>query len=196
MDAAEVEAFCQLCSSLEDLIELSEKAHLEVLDFLKNSRKSGKVCKSCFSSKVQLILQIRKSSEPVKQVIEEEEEDDDDVNLEELDQLSSYYAELDDDPDFVPKSRPTKFKSKRLKKLEKIELKCQLCEASFTRIIALRRHFLNDHEDVEKSEWKCRECDEKCRDKTSLISHFIKTHVAINQCKKCGKKFRLARSLR
>ena len=52
------------------------------------------------------------------------------------------------------------------------------------------------NEDIEKSEWKCADCNEICPDKTGLICHFIKTHVAINQCKKCGKKFRLARSLR
>ena len=85
-------------------------------------------------------------------------------------------------------------KSKR--KLSRVELKCQLCDASFSRVIALRRHFLNDHEDIEKSEWKCSECDEVCIDKNGLICHFIKTHVAVNQCKKCGKNFRLTRSLR
>ena len=135
--------------------------------------------------------------------------EEDDVNLEELDLLSSYYADQENDPDFEPNpnlSVPKKMKKanqtsiviekSKERKLSKVELKCQLCDASFSRVIALRRHFLNDHEDIEKSEWKCADCNEICPDKSGLICHFIKTHVAINQCKKCGKKFRLARSLR
>ena len=85
--------------------------------------------------------------------------EEDDVNLEELDLLSSYYADQENDPDFEPNpnlSVPKKMnkanqtsivieKSKE-RKLSKVELKCQLCDASFSRVIALRRHFLNDHE--------------------------------------------------
>jgi hypothetical protein len=114
--------------------------------------------------------------------------------------LSSFYAEqeADKDPDFIPNvhaKRPKK-SVKPLRTVPKIELKCQLCDSTFSRIIALRRHFLNDHEDVEKPEWPCKDCKEVLPDKSTLISHVIKTHVSINQCKKCGKKFRLARSLR
>ena len=85
--------------------------------------------------------------------------EEDDVNLEELDLLSSYYADQENDPDFEPNpnlSVPKKMKKanqtsiiiekSRERKLSKVELKCQLCDASFSRVIALRRHFLNDHE--------------------------------------------------
>lgn len=181
-------------------MEVSDQDHLDVLDFLKATRLDDRVCQPCFSSKIKFIASLRGSScaKAKEEKVEEfSEDDDEDVNLEELDQLSSYYAELENDPDFVPKrSSASRSKIKRLKKVEKIELKCQICDAAFSRIIALRRHFINDHEDVEKSEWRCRQCDEEFLDKTALIGHVIKSHVAINQCKKCGKKFRLARSLR
>ena len=58
--------------------------------------------------------------------------------------LFSYYAEKDDDPDFVPnlpkkikKSQSTTIISaeKAKRKLSKVELKCQLCDASFSRVI-------------------------------------------------------------
>ena len=88
-----------------------------------------------------------------------------DVDLVELDELSSYYAELDDDPDFIPNNSAASKKLKKpkpVKKLAKVALKCQLCALTFSRVIALRRHFLNDHEHIVKSEWKCQECNEVC----------------------------------
>ena len=83
------------------------------------------------------------------------------------------------------------------KKLNKVALKCQVCEITFSRVIALRRHFLSEHEDT-RTKWECEHCDDKVDFLTAkdFITHFIKVHVAIHQCKKCGKKFRLARTLR
>ncbi len=126
-------------------------------------------------------------------------EDEEDVDLEELDQLSSFYAEQDDkDPDFVPNASTKKPKKARpVKKVsKKIQLKCQICDLNFSRVFALRRHYLSDHEDLNHPEWKCKECSEVLPTKSAFISHAIDAHVELNQCKKCGKKFRLARSLR
>ena len=211
---------CQLCKgTFEELRSLEGEDHVNTFGFLSNIKHNHgvvKVCIKCYE-KISLIVGIKNENSKIQQQPEEpipkveplqkvyvkvenqEINDDEDVDLEELDQLSSYYAELDDDPDFIPNSAASKKAIKKVrhgKKLAKVALKCQLCDVLFSRVIALRRHFLNDHEDIVKSEWKCQECDELLPDKATLIGHFIKVHVAVNQCKKCGKKFRLARTLR
>ena len=191
---------CHLCAGVSSaLVTIKDKDQLDTLSFLKATSQvlhACQVCSSC-NEKVQMISGLKQAANTTSKAKEQPEED---IDLDELDLLSSYYAE-NDDPDFVPNAsvkakKLTVMKPSRRKLSTKVELKCQLCEASFTRVIALRRHFLNDHEDIERSEWKCQACPEVLSDKSSLICHFIKTHVAINQCKKCGKKFRLARSLR
>ena len=206
---------CQLCKGFfEKLQKLSSVEYINAFGFLSSEKPNDGslgLCDSC-NEKINVIVRIKQSatvqvSKP-KQKSEKEDVNDDtekksseeileDVDLVELDELSSYYAELEADPDFIPNNSPKKFKKpKPVKKLAKVALKCQLCALTFSRVIALRRHFLNDHEHIVKSEWKCQECSEIMDDKATLIGHFIKVHVAINQCKKCGKKFRLARTLR
>ena len=215
-----MESTCHMCEmKTKNSTVLVERVHLETLSFLKNGftfEENTSICQSCFE-KVQMISNFKASnnvpkndskkepSDNVKSAKElkegEDQDEEDDVDLQELDLLSSYYAEQDDDPDFVPNNIPKKSVKKPIKVqkknvITKVELKCQLCVSTFSRVIALRRHFMNDHEDTERAEWKCKECNEILSDKAALIGHFIKIHVAVYQCKKCSKKFRLARSLR
>ena len=176
---------CQLCKGFfEKLQKLLSVEHINAFGFLSGEKPNdGRLglCDSC-NEKINVIVRIKQSatvqesSKPSLQKSEKEavnntekkssEEILEDVDLVELDELSSYYAELDDDPDFIPNNNSAaskKFKKpKPVKKLAKVALKCQLCALTFSRVIALRRHFLNDHEHIVKSEWKCQECNEVC----------------------------------
>ena len=173
---------CQLCKGFfEKLQKILSVEHINAFGFLSSEKPNDgilELCDSC-NEKINVIVRIKQSATAVqeskpKQKIGKElnietekkssEEILEDVDLVELDELSSYYAELDDDPDFVPNNNSTASKKlkrpKPVKKLTKVALKCQLCALTFSRVIALRRHFLNDHEHIVKSEWKCQECNE------------------------------------
>ena len=199
-------SICDLCQKETTADAIDQQGLLETFKFLKqveNDVEKALLCSACME-KVKMVAGFRQHSKSTAKVtpqpldvVKEVDTEELDVDLEELDLLSSYYAEQDDDPDFVPNVHQKKPKKiSKPTKVSKVELKCQLCDAVFSRVIALRRHYLNDHEDIEKLEYKCKECNEVLEDKTALVNHFLKTHVVINQCKKCGKKFRLARSLR
>ena len=174
---------CQLCQGFfEKLQKLLSVEHINAFGFLSSEKPNDgilELCDSC-NEKINVIVRIKQSatvqesSKPSLQKSEKEAVNntekksseeilEEDVDLVELDELSSYYAELDDDPDFIPNNSAAskKFKKpKPVKKLAKVALKCQLCALTFSRVIALRRHFLNDHEHIVKSEWKCQECNE------------------------------------
>ena len=174
---------CKLCKGFfEKLQKIISVEQINAFGFLSSEKPNDgilELCDSC-NEKITVIVRIKQSATAVqeskpKQKIEKEviidtenkkgsEEILEDVDLVELDELSSYYAQLDDDPDFVPNNNSTASKKlkkpKPVKKLTKVALKCQLCALTFSRVIALRRHFLNDHEHIVKSEWKCQECNE------------------------------------
>ena len=122
---------CKLCQSKKDLKSIQNSKYLEAVEFLKGQKNEGQtfLCSPCFS-KVQMVSGF-------KQETQEENIEEEDLDLEELDHLSSFYAEQEFDPDFEPRSSKKKVKVKKAAS-KKVQLKCQICDASFSRVIALR----------------------------------------------------------
>ena len=121
--------------------ELTDLDHLDTFNFLAGINSKGNatklvkrfVCQTC-SAKVKLISSIRSESVKAKtetgviEVLHREakqhrEDEDEDLDLEELDQLSLFYAEHDDpdkDPDFAPKT-PKKSNKRSIKRPKGIQ---------------------------------------------------------------------------
>ncbi len=124
---------CFICSSSElELRRVKDQSQIDAAKFLKHSSTESdnivRICSACLI-KVQMIaglkqecnnkesqvkndLEISENSEEEEVILEEELEED--VDLEELDLLSSYYAEqeLETDPDFLPNQKSKKVRPK------------------------------------------------------------------------------------
>ena len=180
---------CQLCHGVDLNVhngkgeELTELDHLETFKFLAGSKHQfggsikpikAFVCPTC-SAKVRLISSLRSESIKVKTetdrdavVDEETKEEEEDVDLEELDQLSLFYAEHDNiekDPDFAPNS--VRKVSKRLVRKPKII-------PTITSTINI-----TSNESNEESNFSCQMCpnkNEKIKNVEDLRHHFINIH--------------------
>ena len=211
---------CQLCETTvgdNQLVGLSSKDELETFKFFKGSlaAKGTAVCQPC-SFKIQFVSKVKSGTAPIESFVQPvktetnyHEEVEEDVDLEELDQLSIFYAEQDDldkDPDFAPKQKP-----KKPKKLPTESIKCQLCNYSFSSAVVLEQHFKDCHNyDVkhepsdETQTCGCKGCGGQFSSQNELMRHILnascfptKEHETKPlECEVCQRSFRRLSSLK
>ena len=116
---------------------------------------------------------------------------EDDVDLEEMDQLSLFYAEQEDngdDPDFKPNKNAAGQRNLKRPVAKPVPpnpaIKCQFCHSVFTSSLLLKNH-LNDTHLTEVGEGSnCGQCHEEFSPRQSLVSHIIEASCYSNASKK------------
>lgn len=218
---------CFLCDKKAKdsaLLEISSKADLETASFLKRRPCQGQinVCQPCHAKILAVAgLQIAFStsetnlSKRIDVVDDEDEKENDFFDEDELNEMSTFYAENDSDEDqtYLPPSKASV--SLRRAKNDSM-LACQLCTSSLRRVATLRRHYISQHQyeptlavmaeedsslgQTTTGTFSCKECADSFSDKNVLIKHILYSHVnhalPVFKCKKCDRSYRYERDLR
>ena len=218
---------CDLCGSPEDddLDFLTSAGQAETLTFLKGSPVSPDAlfCQKCLA-KVNLILAMKSEINEMAEVVQDDlsrvkeskvsaPPADDELDLNELDQLSLFYAEhddLDNDPDFFPKPKPMGIKKKTTLKKTGTgpSLPCQLCDSkpNFFSKSDLEQHFVTIHnlgqEEEKTGAVSCLDCQETCESRQKLMEHILadfckpKGGEKTFECVVCNRSFRRLSTLK
>lgn len=216
---------CNLCSnrllSSTQSRVLTSETDLSTLTFLRGPQKTDVpshpvVCKPC-SEKIRLVASIQSQVQNPNRNTELDE-----VDIEEMNQMSAFYAEnSDSDPEYDPASQERLQKKITTSRPNEMSddipyLMCQLCSSSLRRVASLRRHYITQHhydpalaellENGDSSHWEqdgpldCQECSEEFSSKHLLIRHALHSHTGDFQttfkCSRCEKAYRYERDLK
>eukprot|EP00095_Tigriopus_kingsejongensis_P002958 snap_masked-scaffold243_size241480-processed-gene-1.11 protein:Tk02958 transcript:snap_masked-scaffold243_size241480-processed-gene-1.11-mRNA-1 annotation:"unnamed protein product" len=172
------------------------------------------VCQSCWE-KITIVASIQTEVQSPPSVLDPKNDPWPEVDLEELNNLSAFYAEnSDSDPEHGQSSSSSQAKIQRKEEEADVPyLMCQLCNSSLRRVASLRRHYITQHhydpglaDNPEPSgvegqpPLNCQECQEEFLSQHGLIKHALNAHTGEFQttfkCAKCEKTYRYERDLK